>query len=115
VLRHDAAGNEPLAGAQRAARRAGQPRRAPREPLDHRRVEISPGFTRPSGRRRSTPAPSSSPRCAWRLLSTLELFRWWRVEDWAAIQDAMLGIAPAPVATAVVPEEPAPGPTTPTR
>ena len=38
-LRDRAAGDEPLVGAQRAARHPGQPRRAPGEPLDHRRVE----------------------------------------------------------------------------
>jgi hypothetical protein len=38
-LRHDTPADEPLIGAQRAARRPGQARRAAGEPLDHRRVE----------------------------------------------------------------------------
>jgi len=49
------------------------------------------------------------------VVSTLELFHWWRAENWAAIQDAILGTAPASAVTAATSAERAPDPATPTR
>jgi hypothetical protein len=46
------------------------------------------------------------------VVSTLELFHWWRAENWAAIQDAILGTAAASAATAA---ERSAGLATPTR
>jgi hypothetical protein len=39
------------------------------------------------------------------VVSTLELFHWWRTADWTAIRTAVLGADPCPAATTTVPAE----------
>jgi hypothetical protein len=47
------------------------------------------------------------------VVSTLDLFRWWRTADWAAIRTAMLGAHPSQAATTAVPTEAATNPAAP--
>ena len=50
------------------------------------------------------------------VLSTMELFQWWRAADWTAIRTAVLGAdPPPPTVTATVPAEAAATPATPPR
>jgi hypothetical protein len=61
-VRHHAAGDEPLVGAQRPPRHPGQARRAAGEPLDHRRVEHDPGLQVQAQRRRVIREPARRPQ-----------------------------------------------------
>lgn len=47
------------------------------------------------------------------VISTMELFHWWRAADWTAIRTAVLGADPCQAATATVPVEAATAPPTP--
>ena len=47
------------------------------------------------------------------VVSTLELFRWWRAADWTAIRAAVLGADSRPAATTAAPAEAASGPAMP--
>lgn len=47
------------------------------------------------------------------VVSTLELFRWWRAADWTAIRTAVLGTDPRPATTPAAPVEDAVGPAMP--
>jgi hypothetical protein len=49
------------------------------------------------------------------VLSTLDLFRWWRAENWTAIQTAVMGDAPDTATTPAAPAQPGPGPAKPAR
>lgn len=57
--------------------------------------------------------PESVASLSVTVLSTMELFHWWRTADWAAIRTAVLGAGPPQAATVAVPVAAAAIPATP--